>query len=45
VEKQTYTTPELKVHGSVEDLTLLQDKDTGPTDGFTFQGVPIANVS
>ena len=45
MEKQTYTTPELQVHGSVEDLTLLQDKQTGPTDGLTFEGVPIQNVS
>ena len=44
MEKQTYTTPELQVHGSVEDLTL-GDKDYGPTDGFTFQGNPIADVS
>ena len=45
MEKQTYATPELHTHGSVEALTLTQDKQVGATDGFTFEGVPIQNVS
>ena len=45
MEKQTYSTPELQTHGSVEALTLLQDKEVGATDGFTYEGVPIQNVS
>ena len=43
--KKPYVAPELTVHGRVEEITLIQDKTFGPTDGFTFQGVPIMNVS
>jgi hypothetical protein len=42
--KRIYEAPALKVVGSVYALTL-QDKKTGPTDGFTLMGVPIANNS
>ena len=45
MEKKTYTTPQLQIHGSVEALTLVQNKTYGPNDGFTFQGDPIANAS
>ena len=43
--KRQYTTPQLTVHGTLEDVTKLQNKTFGATDGFLFQGVPIANVS
>ena len=45
MEKKTYSTPELQTHGSVEALTLVQNKTYGPNDGFTFQGDQIANAS
>jgi hypothetical protein len=38
-----YTPPALEVLGSVHELTLLQDKIFGPTDGFTFNGIPITD--
>jgi hypothetical protein len=44
-EKKIYTTPRLIVHGTVEEITALQNKSFGASDGFLFQGVPIANVS
>ena len=40
-----YERPAVRVLGSVGELTLMQDKKWGATDGFTFQGVPIANAS
>ena len=43
--KRLYTTPQLMVHGTLEELTKTQDKDFGPSDGFSFQGVAITNVS
>ena len=43
--KRPYTTPRLTVHGTLEDVTQQQNKTWGATDGFLFQGVPIANVS
>lgn len=42
--KRPYTTPQLTVHGTLEDVTK-GDKTYGPTDGMTFQGAPIMNVS
>ena len=39
-----YQAPALLVLGSVIELTA-QNKTYGPTDGFTFQGVAITNVS
>jgi hypothetical protein len=44
-ETDTYEAPKLQVIGSVYDLTELQDKTFGATDGYTFMGVPIANAS
>jgi hypothetical protein len=41
---RAYEPPALEVLGTVADLTLV-DKKYGATDGFTFQGVPIANAS
>jgi hypothetical protein len=41
---RAYEPPALEVLGTVADLTLV-DKKYGDTDGFTFQGVPIANAS
>jgi hypothetical protein len=40
---QQYEAPALEVLGTVHELTLLQDKMVGPTDGFTFMGIPITN--
>lgn len=42
--KRTYKSPELRVLGSVQELTQ-QDKMLGTTDGFTFLGIPITNNS
>lgn len=39
-----YEPPELKVLGTVQELTL-QDKRLGLTDGFTFLNAEICNVS
>jgi hypothetical protein len=39
-----YTAPRLTVYGTLEELTM-QDKTWGSSDGFTFQGVSITNVS
>jgi len=44
-EKRLYTAPRLTMHGTLEDLTKLTEKTFGATDGFLWQGVPIANVS
>jgi hypothetical protein len=44
-EQKIYTTPRLIVHGTVEEITALQNKSFGASDGFLFQGVPIASVS
>lgn len=42
-----YEAPKLTVLGRVSELTLSDtvDKRAGPTDGLTFQGVPITNAS
>lgn len=41
-----YVAPALRLLGSVSALTQQTiDKKIGPSDGFTFQGVPIANAS
>ena len=43
---QGYEPPQLRVLGSLPELTQqLQDKKVGPTDGFTFMGIAIANAS
>jgi hypothetical protein len=44
-EKRVYVTPQLIVHGTVEEITALQNKTYGASDGFLFQGVAITNVS
>jgi hypothetical protein len=41
----SYEPPSIRVLGSVHALTQTQNKNFGPTDGFTFQGSPIANTS
>jgi len=43
--KREYTTPQLTVHGTLEEVTKQQNKTWGSSDGFLFQGVSIANVS
>lgn len=35
--KRSYTTPQLKVHGTLEDLTKVS-KNFGFTDALVFQG-------
>jgi len=44
-EKKIYITPRLTVHGTIEKITLDQNKDLGGSDGFLFQNSPIHNVS
>lgn len=41
-DQKTWETPSLTVYGDVKTLTLLINKHLGPTDGFTFNGVPIS---
>ncbi len=41
MQKKTWNTPVLTTFGSVEKLTL-KSKQMGPTDGYTFNGVPIS---
>lgn len=41
---QPYQPPQLRELGSVHALTQ-GNKNYGPTDGYTFQGDPIANAS
>lgn len=43
--KRRYTTPQLTIHGTLEDVTQGQNKTWGATDGFLFEGVAITNVS
>jgi hypothetical protein len=45
--RRQYTTPQLAVHGTLEEVTqqLEPNKQVGPTDGFTFQGIDISNIS
>jgi hypothetical protein len=44
--KRLYTTPQLTVHGTLEDVTKQLNKTWGATDGILFQGAPIiGNVS
>ena len=43
--KRPYTTPVLTLHGTLEEVTKTTDKRFGATDGFTFEGQPISNVS
>ena len=43
-QKRPYTAPVLTVHGTLEEVTKI-DKRLGASDGFTFQGNAITNVS
>jgi hypothetical protein len=38
-----YEAPVMEVLGTVHELTLIQDKMFGPTDGYSFNGIPITN--
>lgn len=38
--KRSYTTPQLKVHGTLEDLTQV-NKNWGTNDAIIFQGGPL----
>jgi hypothetical protein len=40
-----YEPPSLTLLGSVHELTQVQDKKYGGSDGFTFMGIPISNAS
>ena len=42
-EKKVYATPQLIVHGTMEEITAQQNKVLGPTDGFLFNQTPIMN--
>jgi hypothetical protein len=44
-EKQVYVAPRLTVHGTIERITMDQNKDLGGSDGFLFQSQPIHNIS
>ncbi|HZR00859.1 MAG TPA: hypothetical protein VFC93_18810 [Chloroflexota bacterium] len=41
-QKKTWTAPTLVTYGSVVEITLGCNKDFGSSDGFLFQGNPIA---
>jgi hypothetical protein len=43
--KKPYTKPALQPCGTVEKITLEQNKQLGPTDGFLFNGNAIRNAS
>ena len=43
--KKSYTKPQIETQGSVEKITLEQNKKLGPNDGFLFQGNAIQNAS
>lgn len=43
--KVEYEPPAVREIGRVHELTMLQDKDYGATDGFSFQGQSIGNSS
>jgi hypothetical protein len=42
---QTYEAPKVRELGSLHTLTQMPNKNFGATDGFTFQGIPIATTS
>ena len=44
-EKKVYATPQLIVHGTMEEITAQQNKGYGASDGYTFMGEPITNIS
>jgi hypothetical protein len=39
-----YEAPSIETIGTLHELTL-QDKEFGPSDGFTLNGAPIRNAS
>jgi hypothetical protein len=41
----SYEAPRLTELGSLSELTLVQDKKLGHSDGFTFMGQSITNAS
>ena len=43
--KRSWVSPEIRRFGTFETATQGCDKNYGATDGFTFQGVPIACLS
>jgi len=43
--KRLYTTPQVTVHGTLEELTKQVNKGLGATDGFLFLGQPITTIS
>ncbi len=43
--KKRYTKPLITAQGNVDKITLEQNKDLGPADGYLFQGIAIHNVS
>jgi hypothetical protein len=43
--KKRYTKPRITAQGSVDKITLEQNKGYGSTDGYLFQGNPIQNAS
>lgn len=45
--KKDWTMPRLTVYGTIERITQSRycDKNTGGSDGFTFQGTPIQCAS
>jgi hypothetical protein len=40
-QKRPYITPQLSLHGRLEDLTKGTNKDLGGVDGLTFQQQPV----
>jgi hypothetical protein len=44
-ERRQYEPPSVTELGSVEEVTLMPNKNLGGSDGFTFQGQPIHTVS
>ena len=44
-EKKVYTVPQLTIHGTVQEITMDQNKTWGGSDGFLFLGSPIQNAS
>jgi hypothetical protein len=46
IGKRQYTTPQLTVHGTLGEVTQQEpNKQFGTSDGLTFLGQPIGNIS
>jgi len=43
MEKKAYIAPEVKVYGSVQDITHQTNKGNGAKDGFTVNNEPIGS--